>query len=103
LIYYDGDVKKKPKPSKQVLLSPRRNYTPPNPIKRVKRSYSRSRKKQVLLFLCHHRIPKTLSYSKDREFASVELRTPIPDTPIPGTPIHEVYEIPGDTSEEEED
>jgi hypothetical protein len=44
----------------------------------------------------------------EEEFASVELGTPIPDTPIPGTPIHgtpihEVYEIPGDTSEEEED
>jgi hypothetical protein len=45
-----------PKPKKRRELYSASNWTPREPIRRVKRSYSRRRKQKVLLFLVHHRI-----------------------------------------------
>jgi hypothetical protein len=55
-----------PKARKSRPLSPSNDYTAPGPVKRRKRIYSKFQKKQVLLFLCYHRIPKDLSYSESR-------------------------------------
>jgi hypothetical protein len=56
--------KNTPKPRKHRELSPSHSYSLPRPVKRVERSYSRRRKQDVLLFLFHHRIPKTLNTSE---------------------------------------
>jgi hypothetical protein len=58
--------KRTPKPAKQDLLTAQPNYTAPKRVTRDTRPYPRSRQKQVLLFLYHHRIPKTISYSERR-------------------------------------
>jgi hypothetical protein len=56
-------LKKTSKLAKQRLSSARPDYTPPGPVKRRIRIYSKREKKQVRLFLYHHRIPQTLSYN----------------------------------------
>jgi hypothetical protein len=57
--------KRAPKPPKRRLSSSGNGYTAPKPVQHARHRYSRSRKKQVLLFLSYHRIPKTPRYAED--------------------------------------
>ncbi|KAF8421173.1 hypothetical protein EV426DRAFT_718824 [Tirmania nivea] len=77
-------AKQQPGPKPKCLEN--RVYKVQGPIQRVKRSYSREKKIEVLMFLIHHRLPK--DSDEDNE---IEYRCPTGITlPINGSQDHQL-------------